>query len=225
LIFFIKGDIMGFTKKQAMSLAIVIITTSFFTFCGKNKSNVDFKVNSPIGQTLDPNVKVTFSQIKAQVLTPHCLSCHGDVATESGLKKWISPGKPDSSPFYTSVKNASMPKNQRPLDTGSLELIGLYIEQMAPTPPPASSGATGSTSGAGITFAQIKTSVLIPYKCLNCHSVGTEAQLARWMNKSNPAQSSFYTTMKNGSMPKGGPRASTQIQALVLQYIKDFAGR
>lgn len=216
---------MGLTKKQAMTLALVIIITSFFTSCGKKKSNVDFKVNSSTSQTLDPNVKVTFSQIKAQVLTPRCLSCHGDVATESGLKKWISPGKPDSSHFYTSVKNASMPKNQKPLDTGSLELIGLYIEQMAPTPPPVASGTTGSASGAGITYAQIKTSVLTPYRCLNCHSVGTEAQLAKWMNKSNPAQSSFYTTMKNGSMPKGGPRAGAQIQAMVLQYIKDFANR
>ena len=55
--------------------------------------------------------------------------------------------------------------------------------------------------------------------------LGTEASLARWMNKSSPASSSFYTTIKNGSMPQGGSRVPIAAQAYVLQYIKDFAKR
>jgi mono/diheme cytochrome c family protein len=207
-------------KKNKLLLAI--LSMILLTNCGKNSSSPEFSVNDTSNLSLDPNVKVTFFQIKSEILAPNCLSCHSSAGTETNLKKWIVPGKPDSSSFFTSVENGSMPKNQRPLDTRALELIRNYISQMAPTvpTPPAPSG-----TNTGITYAQIKAAVLSPYRCLNCHGVGTEASLARWMNKSSPASSSFYTTIKNGSMPQGGSRVPTAAQAYVLQYIKDFAKR
>lgn len=249
------------------NLLLALLSMSLLTYCGKKPSDLQFSVNDSSNQSLDPNVKIPFSQIKSEVLTPYCLSCH-NVGTEAALKAWITPGKPDSSSFFTSVENASMPKNQKPLDTRSLELIRMYITQMAPpivvggttggsaggtttggsaggtttggsdggTTTGGSAGGTttggsagGTTTGGsvpvGISYAEIKASVLTPYRCLNCHSVGTEASLAKWINTTNPASSKFYTTMKSGSMPEGGPRAPADIQALVLQYVTDFANR
>jgi hypothetical protein len=212
------------------NLLLALLSMSLLTYCGKKPSDLQFSVNDSTTQSLDPNVKIPFSQIKSEVLTPYCLSCH-NVGTEAALKAWITPGKPDSSSFFTTVENGSMPKNRKPLDTRSLELIRMYITQMAPpivvggTTGGSTGGTTGGTVPLGISYAEIKASVLTPYKCLNCHSVGTEASLAKWMNKTNPSSSKFYTTMKNGSMPQGGPRAAADIQALVLRYVTDFANR
>jgi hypothetical protein len=152
------------------------------------------------------------------------MSCHSSIGTESNLKNWITPGTPESSPFFTSIENGSMPKNQSPLDTKSLELIRIYITQMAspivPSPTPVPTPAP-----SGITYAQIKAAVLSPYRCLNCHSVGTEAQLAKWINTTTPSRSTFYTYISNGSMPPSGASPSADIEALVLQYVIDFANR
>ena len=205
-------------KKQYLKLMFILLVTA----CGKTGSGVKFSVNEDSRFQLDPNNPVTYSELKANILTPHCLNCHSDVGTETGIQKWITAGDPEGSPLFTSVKNGSVPKNQAPLGTDSLEMIWRYIEQMAPvtptpTPPP--------STNTGITFEEIKTKVLTPYRCLNCHSVGTEAKLSRWINTTSPSSSSFYTTMKNGSMPRGGTRADTATLNLVLQYVKDFANR
>jgi hypothetical protein len=203
------------------NLLFALMSMILLTHCGNKTSSLNFKVNDSSNLALTPNEKVAFSQIKSQILTPYCLSCHSSVGTEANLKKWISPGNPDSSLFFTTVENGSMPKNQKPLSTLSLELIRNYITQMAPTTvTPPTGGAT-----TGISYAVIKSAVLTPYRCLNCHSVGSEASLAKWMNKTSPSRSSFYTTIKNGSMPQGGSSVPTNLQAMVLQYITDFANR
>jgi hypothetical protein len=144
------------------------------------------------------------------------------VGTEANLKQWINPGNPDLSLFFTTVESGSMPQNQKPLGTLSLELIRNYITQMASTTvtPPTTGGTT-----TGISYAEIKSAVLTPYRCVNCHNVGSEASLAKWMNKSSPSSSSFYTTIRNGSMPQGGSSVPSNLQAMVLQYITDFANR
>ncbi len=218
---------MGTMKKNKLLLALLSMT--LLTNCGKKTSSLDFKVNDSSNQNLNPDQEVTFAQIKSEILAPHCLSCHSSVGTEANLKKWITPGKPDNSSFFTTVENGSMPKNQSPLNTRSLELIRNYITQMAPVvvPPPGGTTTGGTTGGTttGISYEEIKSAVLTPYRCLNCHSVGTEASLAKWMNKSSPASSKFYTTIKSGSMPTSGSKVPADLQAVVLQYIKDFANR
>ena len=186
--------------------------------CGKTTSDLKFSVNDASKSFLDPSQQVTFSQIKSTILTPYCLSCHSSVGTESNLKNWISPGNPQGSSFFTTVENGSMPKNHAPLDTSKLELIKIYIEQMVPSTPT-------TTPTSGITYAEIKAAVLTPYRCVNCHSVGTESQLTKWINKTSPERSAFYTTIKSGSMPPSGSEVSVDKQALVLQYLKDFAAR
>jgi mono/diheme cytochrome c family protein len=212
------------TKKN--TLCFLLLT--FLFSCGKKSSDVEFKVNQTEGQAEGQTAEVSYAQLKTQVLTPHCISCHSNAATETGLQQWITPGVPDQSALFTIVEIGSMPKNQPPLDTASLELVRNYI--LGVTPAPTGGGTTGGTptptpTPAGITYAQMRAAVLVPSRCVNCHSVGTEAQLKKWINTTTPINSKFYTTIKNGSMPQGGPRVSSENTALVLQYVIDFSNR
>ncbi len=210
-------------KTSIVTISLLLL----FMGCQPSASDLKFGTIDTSQSALDPNQPISFSQIKSSILTPHCLSCHSSVGTESNLKNWITPGNPQASLFFTTVENGSMPKNQAPLDTKSLEMIKMYIEQMVSTPTasiPASSNPVPTTAN-GISFAQIKAAVLTPYKCLNCHSFSTETQLAKWINKTNPEQSLFYTEIQSGSMPPSGSTVSTTNEELVLQYIKDFAAR
>jgi hypothetical protein len=204
----------------------LILTSLLLASCGQKPSSLEFKVNQPLG--IDD--VVTYDRIKSEILGPHCLSCHSSVSSEKVLKGWITPGHPETSPFFTTVENGSMPKGQTPLDTYSLDLIRNYISQMSSTPSGSTSGgtSTGGSSGGtttGITYAEVKSRILTPYSCTSCHSVSTEAKLAKWLNKTSPSKSSFYTTMKSGSMPQGGTDVSAADLAFALQYIKDYANR
>jgi mono/diheme cytochrome c family protein len=222
------------TNTTLLSLALLTLISS----CGQKASPLDFQVNQPLGA----DEVVTYARIKAEIIAPHCLACHSSVNTEAALKGWITPGHPETSPFFTTVENGSMPKGQTPLDTYSLDLIRNYISQMSSsttggtTTGGTTTGGTttgGSTTGGsstggtttGISYAEVKARILTPYSCTSCHSVSTEAKLAKWLNKTSPASSSFYTTMKSGSMPQGGTDVSATDLAFALQYIKDYAKR
>lgn len=198
----------------------------FLVSCGMpSKSNLVFDENG--GLNLEPDMEVTYGTIKEEILNAKCINCHSNVATENGLKEWIQPGKPEQSPFFTKTENGSMPKNGSPLSTRDLELIRLYITQLAPSPTmspePTPSPEAGTNSG--ITYAQVKSRILDNYRCTSCHSVGTEAKLANWINTTSPERSRFYTMTKSGAMPENGPRVSSEDQNFILQYVKDYAAR
>jgi hypothetical protein len=203
------------------NLYLTFLSILFLASCGKEKSDLNFIVYDTSSLFPATGETVTFSQIKSEILSPYCLSCHSSIGTESNLKKWITPGSPNNSSFFTSVENGSMPKNHAPLSTKYLELIRVYIQQMGPAPLPTPTPVPST----GITYAEIKSKVLTPYRCLNCHSVGTEAKLAKWINTSNPSRSLLYTEITSGSMPPSGSSPSSALENLVLQYIKDFASR
>jgi mono/diheme cytochrome c family protein len=176
--------------------------------CGK-KSALIFKTNDaitplPLGQA------ATFENIKSAILTPHCLACHVNVTTAAELSKWIVPGNPEASIFFKEVEDGSMPMNATPLTTSDLELIRGYIQSMVATPTP-------------VTFAEIKQQVLTPFSCLNCHGVGTEAKIAKWINVTTPAKSLLYTRVHDGSMPRGSGQVPEAQQALLLKYVQDYA--
>ena len=112
-------------KKLILLSFVSIITLS----CGMpSKSDLNFS-NSGSQQSLDPDMVVNYSVIKSEVLAPKCLSCHSNVATENGLKAWVTPGKPDSSAFFTLSENGSMPKNGTPLSTRELELFKIMLNR------------------------------------------------------------------------------------------------
>jgi hypothetical protein len=100
------------------------------------------------------------------------------------------PGNPEASVFFKEVEDGSMPMNAAPLPTGDLELIRSYIQSLVATPTPT---PTPTPSPTPVTFAEIKQQVLTPYSCLNCHSVGTEAKIAKWINITTPLR--VYSTL------------------------------
>lgn len=213
---------------------IILLTLFVVASCGNPKtSSLDF---APDGTTSQLGLEeVTFSTVKSKILQPHCISCHSNASTESGISSWIVKGHPDQSKLFTEVESGSMPKNQSPLSTADLELLRAYITQLdtgtttpapapAPTPTPTPTPApTPAPSPGLITYQQVKSRILDPYGCTSCHSVGTEARLARWIDTTNPSQSSFYTSVKSGSMPRGGRDLTDSDKAFVLQYVKDFS--
>lgn len=71
---------------------------------------------------------VTFTQLKAEILQPfNCLQCHKKMDTEESLAKWIDKSKPENSKLYLRVKDRSMPKNGRPLNTDEIDKVLNYI--------------------------------------------------------------------------------------------------
>ena len=191
-----------------------IVLLFMLVSCGK-KSALIFKTNDaitplPLGQS------ATFENIKSTILNPHCLKCHANVTTAAELSKWIVPGNPEASVFFKEVEDGSMPMNAAPLPTGDLELIRSYIQSLVATPTP-------TPSPTPVTFAEIKQQVLTPYSCLNCHGVGTEAKIAKWINITTPAKSLLYTRVHDGSMPRGGGQVPAAQQVLLLNYVQDYA--
>jgi len=200
------------------------MTLTILASCGPKTSSVEYDDGTISGLNQD---EVSFSMIKSQILQPHCINCHASEGTESGIKKWITPGDPDNSPFFTEVENGNMPRNASALTTKDLQLIRSYIEQMkntapAPTPIPTPT-PTPTPTPSRISYTQVKSRILTPYGCTSCHSVGTEARLARWINTTTPSKSSFYTSVKSGSMPQGGSDVSAADQAFILQYVQEYS--
>lgn len=204
---------------------IFILSLVVLGSCGPKTSSVQYDDGTSLGLNAE---EVTYSQIKSDILKPHCLSCHSDVSTETGLKKWITAGDPDHSKFFTEVENGSMPQNASPLSTKDLQMIRIYIENMktssttpSPTPTPT---PTPSPTTNRISYTEVKTRILTPYGCTSCHSVGTEAKLAsKWINTTTPAKSTFYTSVKSGSMPQGGRDVTAEDQAFILKYVQEYS--
>lgn len=209
-------------KKYIFLLSLVVLSS-----CGPKTSSVQYDDGKSLGLNAE---EVTYSQIKSQILQPHCLSCHSSAATETGLKKWIVTGDPDHSIFFTEVENGNMPQNASPLSTKDLQMIRMYIENMktssttpTPTPTPTPS-PTPTPTTPRISYTEVKTRILTPYGCTSCHSVGTEAKLAsKWINTTSPEKSSFYTSVKSGYMPQGGRDVTAEDQAFILKYVQEYS--
>jgi hypothetical protein len=215
-------------KLRPMKKISFLLLSSLLLSCGMpSKSSLTYEESG--NQSLNPDMQVTYGMIKSEILAAKCINCHSSAGTEEGLKEWITPGKPNQSPFFTKVENGTMPKNGSPLSTKDLELIKIYIEQMVASAPPATSPTPAPTpnpgTNTGISYSEIRATILEPYRCVSCHSVGTEAKLAGWINKTNPSMSKFYTMTKSGAMPEDGPRVSSEDLSFILQYVKDYSKR
>jgi hypothetical protein len=167
--------------------------------------------------------EVTYSQLKDAVLDPHCVRCHSDINTPEGLGKWVKDGDPDNSPLFTSIQNGDMPKGKAPLSTLDLEITRNYIIQLAPSSGTNPAPTPTLPPSNVVTFAEIKTLILEPYRCLNCHSLGTESKITKWINTATPNKSLLYTAIRSGSMPVGNPKVPSDKQEKLLQYLEDFS--
>ncbi len=199
--------------KNSPGILFLIILSS----CG-DRSNLTYsertRDNLPIEEI------VSFDRLKVDILSTRCVSCHRNASTEDGLKQWLTPGKPDSSPLFLRTEDGSMPKNAAPLSTGELEEIRNYIVNLSPPAP--TPGPDPTPTPAVVAFSEIKTQILTPYRCTSCHRMSTEAAVARYINSSSPDQSPLYGSVKNGSMPQGGPTVSAEKKILLLKYVRDY---
>jgi mono/diheme cytochrome c family protein len=220
--------------KKNISSSTLLGLSLLIASCGMpSKSELVFDDSTSLG--LNPDTVVTFNDLKSEILDAKCVSCHSNASTETGLQQWIVPGNPQASSFFIRTENGSMPKNGPLLSTRELELISTYITQLAqaptpdadpsPEPDPTPAPTPPPTGNPGVSFAEIKTNILQPYRCTSCHSVNTEAALSKWLNKTSPASSRFYTITKSGVMPENGPRVTDKDMELILQYVKDYAAR
>lgn len=73
----------------------------------------------------NPNAKYTW--IAANIITPKCLNCHGDIGTYDGLKAIVNPGNAAGSLLYTETNSGKMPKDAAKLSTTEIAAIRDWI--------------------------------------------------------------------------------------------------
>jgi mono/diheme cytochrome c family protein len=162
-----------------------------------------------------PVVSGSFEEVKQKILVPHCLKCHEDVDNEKALMEWITPAKPEESPFYVAIKSGEMPQDGSPLSEEEMLLVEKYISSMKPV--------EIEIETPSVSFADINSNILVP-KCLGCHKkMGDEALLiSKWVTLGDPENSKMYKSVVNGSMPKKADRLSDEEIAAIASYIKSL---
>lgn len=175
------------------------------------------------------------------VVTNRCAGCHSDGAALGGIGyitdldallyyRKVIPGEPELSPLYNVIQSGSMPPGQ-PLTASEAKAIydwihdGLVATSVG-VPPPAPPSTTLTA-----TFSSINNNIL-KTKCLGCHSSATSSggvsfssytSTMNTVQPGNPAASSLYTSINNGSMPKGSGKLSTAEIAAVQTWIQNNA--
>ena len=170
-------------------------------------------VKSPEVPTTTVVVAGSFEEVKQKILVPHCLKCHEDVDNEKVLMEWITPAKPEESPFYVAIKSGEMPQESSRLSADEQALVEKYISSMKPK----------AEVEIATTFAEINTNILAP-KCLGCHKkMGDETLLiSKWVTPGDPENSRMYKSVVNGSMPKNAERLSDKEIQAIARYIKSL---
>ncbi|MEM7651955.1 MAG: c-type cytochrome domain-containing protein [Pseudomonadota bacterium] len=126
--------------------------------------------------------ELDFATIRAEILEPHCISCHTN--------------QHDSYTSYSVVRlsafamlqrmKSSDPVRRMPKDAAALDpsVIARFEEWVnAGAPEFASEGGSGNTDPVEptetISFEQIKTQILEPYRCTACHSQYNDYQVVK----------------------------------------------
>ena len=81
------------------------------------------------------------NDLRQNIVVPHCMSCHNyhsDWAnSDDAFLKWIKPGDPNGSQFFTRVISGNMPKGRAKLSQDLIDFIAQAITDMEErTPPP-----------------------------------------------------------------------------------------
>lgn len=73
-------------------------------------------------------VAPTYEEINEKIIAPKCIRCHGDMATEEGLRDYYEPGRSNQSLLYERVADGSMPRRGPPLTEDELLLVRRFID-------------------------------------------------------------------------------------------------
>ncbi len=93
-----------------------------------------------VSKPLDPE-EITFTTIYQQLLVPQCLQCHGsekpadgiDLSSMAGIENsfsWppvLTPGEPEQSRLFLSIRDGEMPKRGPPVSPDLVELVETWI--------------------------------------------------------------------------------------------------
>lgn len=187
---------------------------------GDPKSSLSFIV--PTDEAVRAE-EVNFKVLQKKIL-PKCIGCHGKWTTEDSISRMISPGNPDTSAFYDSVKMGRMPKNSPPLSTAQLEIVRNYILNIKITPAP---GPAPTPEPTAVAFKDVHEKVF-KVSCLPCHGrvLNDEAILvSRWVNRERPELSAILEETESGRMPKDRPALTEEQVGLLRDYVRSISPR
>lgn len=183
--------------KLFFALAILLTVVS----CGK-RSGLVFEVP----EEMTPG---TFRNLSANILESKCIGCHKKFEIPENMLKYIDGNNPDTSKLFQVVKDGSMPKKAKPLNSLELEMVRTYIENVEVI--------------RDVSFAELKEKILEP-KCLSCHKKAGDEQviITKWVDKKNPFASKLFNSTKNGSMPKKDKALTKEEMKIIKGYLRTF---
>ena len=114
--------------------------------------------------------KISFEQIKKQILEPHCISCHTGQhrAYENYAVVKASAGQILARVTAESASRR-MPPRQPALDPELIAMLKEWVEAGAPQEATATEEEAEDSNAAFVSFQDIKDQVLTP-QCIQCHS-------------------------------------------------------
>lgn len=174
--------------------------------------------------------EVDFATLSSAVLAPHCIQCHAEFGSQSGVLAYVTPGNPGASLLYTDIQSGQMPPGGPSLPAASLQVVATYINDLVQAPPAKTSPTPAPSPGPSasplpmVTFATLNSQVLTPM-CIQCHpGFNSVAGIASYVVAGDPEHSSLYLDAKSGAMPPGGPAVSTDGLATIYDYILALPG-
>lgn len=222
-------------------IVLTLLTMSIAVLGFQNCSKMDVVSNSsnasdsavPIAV---PTATVTvYSDVRDQVFSNKCASCHADFMTYSTLMAhgYIVASQPSASTLFQLVTAGTMPQGGPSLGTADLSLIQAWIADGALE----SSAATSTPTPVPIaaTFTSLNTNIFAPI-CLNCHSgasPGGGFDMSSYQGvmtrvfSTNPGASLVYTYTAGNpgppavpySMPLGGAQLSAEQLSAIKSWI------
>lgn len=194
---------------------LIFLSLSFLISCmpNMNPSKLQFNVKSVGLPQISAEDSSAFKELKLNVLTPKCITCHTKWTNEAEfLKRHIRPGKPEKSKMYTEVLNGKMPKGGPALAEAEMDQIKNYINFVKTPDSPE--------------FAAFKTQILEPNKCLQCHALmENEGNVLKYVRRGNAEGSKLLQVVLDGSMPKNNPALTTEHIEAMRDYINHLTRR
>lgn len=182
---------------------------------------------------------ISFATIQAEIIGPSCIRCHNgptgfgrvDLSTYATTLAKVEPGKPEQSPFYTSIRDGRMPKRSPPLSAEKAALVRTWIEagakedETAVVPPEVEPPNTPEP-----TYTWISKNIF-EAKCAGCHGgadpagqtsfdsyatlLASAGETLKPLVPGDPTASGIYVYTADGSMPMDSdPLSAEEVKAI-----------